>query len=120
MSDGAQAWSRTQARPADVCIIVEGCYPFVPGGVSSWIDWLIRTQPSHKFFHRFAVADTPSHHAPRYAMPPNAVAFHPLYLQAFGAEPTQSARRPRGLDALAGQRFAIVRVRRAAHRRSTG
>ena len=30
---------------------------------------------------------------------PNAVAFHPLYLQAFGAAPAQSAQRPRGLDA---------------------
>jgi polysaccharide biosynthesis protein PelF len=101
MTDGAQSWSRTQARPADVCIIVEGCYPFVPGGVSGWIDWLIRTQPSTSF-SIVSLWPTPSQHAPRYVMPPNAVAFHPLYLQSFGAEPTQSARRPRGLDALAG------------------
>jgi polysaccharide biosynthesis protein PelF len=107
MIDGALSWSRTQARPADVCIIVEGCYPFVPGGVSGWIDWLIRTQPATSF-SIVSLWPTPSAHAPRYAMPPNAVAFHPLYLQAFGGEPTQSARRPRGLDTLAGTLQAFM------------
>lgn len=33
----------------DVCIVVEGCYPFVAGGVSSWLDWLIRNQPKITF-----------------------------------------------------------------------
>ncbi len=107
MSNRAASWTRTQARPADVCLIVEGCYPFVPGGVSSWIDWLIRTQPDTSF-SIVSLWPAPSHHAPRYAMPPNAVAFHPLYLQAFGASPAQSARRPRGLDALANALQSFV------------
>ncbi len=34
---------------ADVCLIVEGCYPYVPGGVSAWIDWLMRSQPETRF-----------------------------------------------------------------------
>ena len=92
-------WTRTVARPADVCIIVEGCYPFVPGGVSGWIDWLIRSQPSTSF-SIVSLWPAPSEHPPRYAMPANAVAFHPLYLQTFGAEPLQSARLPRSLPAL--------------------
>jgi glycosyltransferase involved in cell wall biosynthesis len=33
----------------DVCLIVEGAYPYVRGGVSSWIDWLIRSQPELSF-----------------------------------------------------------------------
>jgi polysaccharide biosynthesis protein PelF len=101
VTDGHLGWSRTQARPADVCIIVEGCYPFVPGGVSGWIDWLIRSQPATSF-SIVSLWPAPSQHEPRYVMPPNAIAFHPLYLQSFGDEPTQSARRPRGLEALAG------------------
>ncbi len=99
MSDRASTWTRTAARPADVCIIVEGCYPFVPGGVSSWIDWLIRSQPATSF-SIVSLWPAPSEHPPRYAMPANAVAFHPLYLQTFGAPPMQSARLPRGLSAL--------------------
>ena len=99
MSDRASSWSRTDARPADVCIIVEGCYPFVPGGVSGWIDWLIRSQPATSF-SIVSLWPAPSEHPPRYAMPANAVAFHPLYLQTFGGQPLQSARLPRGLSAL--------------------
>ena len=34
---------------ADVCLIVEGAYPYVSGGVSSWVDGLIRRQPSLRF-----------------------------------------------------------------------
>ena len=99
MSSPAASWTRTAARPADVCIIVEGCYPFVPGGVSGWIDWLIRSQPSTSF-SIVSLWPAPSEHPPRYAMPANAVAFHPLYLQTFGAQPRQSARLPHGLPAL--------------------
>ena len=100
MIDRVESWTRTTARPADVCIIVEGCYPFVPGGVSGWIDWLIRSQPATSF-SIVSLWPAPSEHPPRYAMPANAVAFHPLYLQTFGDAPSQSARLPRGLPALA-------------------
>lgn len=34
---------------ADVCLIVEGCYPYVAGGVSTWLDWLMRSQPETRF-----------------------------------------------------------------------
>ncbi|MFP7671909.1 GT4 family glycosyltransferase PelF [Marivita sp. S0852] len=39
----------TDIRSADVCLVVEGCYPFVAGGVSSWLDWLIREQKTKSF-----------------------------------------------------------------------
>ena len=32
-----------------VCIIVEGCYPYVVGGVSSWVHSLIRQFPNIEF-----------------------------------------------------------------------
>ena len=99
MIASAASWTRTAARPADVCIIVEGCYPFVPGGVSGWIDWLIRSQPSTSF-SIVSLWPAPGEHPPRYVMPPNAVAFHPLYLQTFGGEPLQNTRMPRGLPKL--------------------
>lgn len=34
---------------ADVCLIVEGCYPYFGGGVSVWIDALIRSQSPTTF-----------------------------------------------------------------------
>ena len=41
----------------DVCIVVEGCYPFIAGGVSSWLDWLIRSQSDTRFGIVALVAD---------------------------------------------------------------
>ena len=99
------SWTRRTAQPADICLIVEGCYPFVPGGVSSWIDWLIRTQPDTTF-SVVSLWPKPGNDRPRYRMPDNVVAFHPLYLQNFGQKPRLRIREPRGIatlgDALAG------------------
>ena len=46
-----------QNTEVDVCLVVEGCYPFITGGVSSWLDWLIRTQPDKTFGVVALVAD---------------------------------------------------------------
>lgn len=79
-------WSRTSKATADVCLIVEGCYPFVPGGVSGWIDWLIRMQPD-RTFSIVSLWPTQTEVPARYAMPDNAISFHPLYLQNYGRGP---------------------------------
>lgn len=34
---------------AKVCMICEGAYPYVVGGVSSWVDDFIRTNGEHEF-----------------------------------------------------------------------
>ncbi len=39
---------------ADICLIVEGAYPYVTGGVSSWVLDLVRAQP-HLAFHIVAL-----------------------------------------------------------------
>lgn len=43
-----------RAPEADVCLIVEGAYPYVTGGVSSWVLDLLRAQP-HLAFHIVAL-----------------------------------------------------------------
>ncbi len=86
-------------RETDVCIIVEGCYPYVPGGVSGWIDWLIRSQ-NELSFSVVALWPKPTDQPPRYALPPNVSALHHLYLQDFGAEPVKAIRTPPGVDQL--------------------
>ncbi|MCQ0971427.1 GT4 family glycosyltransferase PelF [Paracoccus sp. TK19116] len=65
--------------PVDVCIVVEGCYPFVAGGVSSWLDWLIRSQPDTSFGIVAIVADERPREI-RYELPPNVVALQVLPL----------------------------------------
>jgi polysaccharide biosynthesis protein PelF len=92
MAGRVQAFqSATPAAAADVCIVVEGCYPYVPGGVSAWIDWLIKSQPQLSFS---VVTLWPRQQtiAPRYSPPPNLKSIHHLYLQSFGARPSASVR----------------------------
>jgi glycosyltransferase involved in cell wall biosynthesis len=89
-----------EARETDVCLIVDGCYPYVPGGVSGWIDWLLRTQ-GETSFQIVALWPKPTTQQPRYALPPNVTALHHLYLQDFGAEPVKSLPLPDGMDELA-------------------
>jgi glycosyltransferase involved in cell wall biosynthesis len=75
---------------ADVCIVVEGCYPFVSGGVSSWIDWLIRTQPDLTF-HVVALSASADPRPLRYQLPDNVVGFATLALDG-GTSPDDGAR----------------------------
>ncbi|MFP4239071.1 MAG: GT4 family glycosyltransferase PelF [Rhodosalinus sp.] len=77
----------TEAAEADICLVVEGAYPYVAGGVSSWMDWLIRSQPETRFTVVAVVADDRPRES-RYQLPPNVVS-----LQSFALSPR--ARRPR-------------------------
>jgi len=87
-------------RETDVCIIVEGCYPFISGGVSGWIDWLIRTQPQTSF-SVVALWPRPTDQAPRYALPPNVATLKRLYLQDFGTAPVRRTPAPSDVADLA-------------------
>lgn len=98
--DLSAAPKELSGRETDVCIIVEGCYPYVPGGVSGWIDWLIRSQTDTSF-SVVALWPRPTAQQPRYALPPNVTSLQHLYLQDFGDEPLKSIATPPGMDALA-------------------
>jgi glycosyltransferase involved in cell wall biosynthesis len=64
---------------ADVCIIVEGAYPYVSGGVSAWVHGLIRRQADLKFCV-VAILPNPPPPPAKYAAAPNQQALHHLYL----------------------------------------
>lgn len=84
---------------SDVCIIVEGCYPYIPGGVSAWIDWLMKTQPDLRF-SVVALWPRPVKSPPRYAAPRNMIGLDHLYLQQFGSHPTSRGKPPIGIERL--------------------
>lgn len=71
---------------ADVCIVVEGCYPYVSGGVANWLDWLIRSQPNTSFSVVAIVADD-REMTSRYGLPGNVVHFENLPLSRKQAKP---------------------------------
>jgi len=63
----------------DVCLVVEGCYPFITGGVASWVDWLIRQQPQLRFAVVAVIADG-APRSLRYELPDNVASFQMLVL----------------------------------------
>lgn len=67
------------SEEADVCLLVEGCYPYVRGGVSSWVDWLMRSHPNLNFIVT-SIWPKPSSSKPCYALPPNALGHQHLFL----------------------------------------
>nr|MCR4675339.1 GT4 family glycosyltransferase PelF [Lachnospiraceae bacterium] len=63
-----------------ICIVAEGCYPYVVGGVSSWIHSMIRSFPEHEFVVLAIVADRDSGGEFKYELPENVLEVHEVYL----------------------------------------
>lgn len=63
-----------------ICIVAEGCYPYVVGGVSEWIHGLIRSYPEHEFIILAIVTDRSRRGKYEYELPENVLEVHELYL----------------------------------------
>jgi glycosyltransferase involved in cell wall biosynthesis len=93
-----------RAESADVALLLEGTFPYVSGGVSSWVNQVIRAFPEIRFAIVF-IGSRPSDYGPmRYALPDNVVHLERHFLHEF-APPGATAHGRRG-DAEA---FAEVR-----------
>lgn len=64
-----------------VCIVVEGCYPYVVGGVSSWVHSLIKQFPNIDFSILTIVADRSMRGKFVYEMPDNVKEVREIYVQ---------------------------------------
>ena len=58
---------------ADVCLLLEGTYPFVRGGVSTWVKQIIEGMPEHRFSLIYLGASLETHGEPAYSIPDNVV-----------------------------------------------
>ncbi len=63
-----------------ICMVVEGCYPYVVGGVSSWVHSLIQLFPEHEFVILTIVANRSMRGKFVYRLPENVTEVHELYL----------------------------------------
>lgn len=66
-----------------VCIIAEGSYPYVTGGVSSWIHQLIRSLPEIDFKILSIMPDYEKNLERRYEVPENLKEIKTIYLNDF-------------------------------------
>ena len=73
-----------RAADADVCLLLEGTFPFVRGGVSSWVNEMIRSYPSTRFAVVFIGSRKEDYHGAAYALPDNVVHIETHYLYEQG------------------------------------
>ncbi len=64
-----------------ICIVAEGCYPYVVGGVSGWIHSLIHSFPNLEFIVLSIISDRSLSGKFAYELPENVTEVHELYLQ---------------------------------------
>ncbi len=64
-----------------ICMIVEGCYPYVTGGVSTWVHEFIRSFSRQEFILLTIVSDRSVSGKFLYQLPENVTEVHELYLQ---------------------------------------
>lgn len=108
MSDGAP--------DVDVCLLLEGTYPYVRGGVSSWMHQIIEGLPELRFALVFIGGRRSDYAQPRYTLPANVVSLQTHYLQD-----ALRGRQPRRTGAPAGMPALLTRLHAAfaaAHRPS--
>ena len=67
-------------QPADVCLILEGSYPYVAGGVSSWAHDLIQTQ-AQLSFHLLILLAPGAEKISKYTLPSNVIGKTEIILQ---------------------------------------
>jgi glycosyltransferase involved in cell wall biosynthesis len=71
---------RNSAAHADICLILEGTYPYAKGGVSSWTHDLILMQP-HLTFHVVALVAPDADLTMAYELPTNVLGMTIIKLQ---------------------------------------
>lgn len=66
-----------------VCLVAEGCYPYVVGGVSSWIHSMINSFPNTEFIILAIVANRSTRGKFVYDIPENVTEIYELYLEDY-------------------------------------
>ncbi|MCX7891099.1 MAG: GT4 family glycosyltransferase PelF [Burkholderiales bacterium] len=93
-----------RASSADVALLLEGTYPYVSGGVSTWVHQIVRGFPDLRFAAVF-IGSRPEDYGPiRYELPPNLVHLETHYLYDRAGLPPKRA--------TAGDRAMYERVER--------
>ncbi len=63
-----------------ICIVAEGCYPYVVGGVSGWINSMIKAFPEHEFVILGIITNRDQSGKFEYQLPDNVSAVYEAYL----------------------------------------
>jgi len=113
------AAAHPRAPSADIVLLLEGTFPYVSGGVSSWVNQIIRAFPEYTFALCFLGSRPQDYPKMSYALPANVVHLETHYLYDF--PPPPKVRRQSG-DAEAFARSAQLHehMRNPALRNAAG
>ena len=75
--------SLPRADSADICLLLEGTFPYVSGGVSSWVNQIIRGFPEYTFACCFVGSRPEDYGDMKYELPDNVVHLEVHYLHNF-------------------------------------
>lgn len=70
--------------PVDIALLLEGTFPYVSGGVSSWVNQMIRAFPERRFGIVFIGSRRQDYGEMKYALPDNVVHLESHYLHDMG------------------------------------
>lgn len=101
-----------RADSADICLLLEGTFPYVSGGVSSWVNQIIRGFPEYRFACCFVGSRPEDYGDMKYTLPDNVVHLEVHYLHQPGDQAEQGA--------LPGDRAAFDKVDRFHRMVSSG
>ncbi|HEX5676973.1 MAG TPA: GT4 family glycosyltransferase PelF [Alcanivorax sp.] len=73
-----------RADSADICLLLEGTFPYVSGGVSSWVNQIIRGFPEYRFACCFVGSRAEDYGEMKYTLPDNVVHLEVHYLHQPG------------------------------------
>lgn len=76
-----------RAESADIALLLEGTFPYVSGGVSSWVADMIRAFPEYRFAVVFIGSRAEDYKEMLYELPSNVVHMEQHYLYDFPAPP---------------------------------
>lgn len=80
MNPGSKEAQSNEPAVADVCLMLEGTYPYVLGGVSAWVDQIIKGLPELKFALFFLGSTKTDYKKQNYQLPPNVISLTEMYL----------------------------------------
>lgn len=100
------------ATSADIALLLEGTFPYVSGGVSSWVNQIIRAYPEYRFAVVFLGSRPQDYGGIKYVLPDNVVHVETHYLHGSHTPPLVQAKA--GNDAVIAQVAQLHKVFRAS------
>jgi len=91
-----------------ICLITEGSYPYVTGGVSSWIQSLMTQMPQHEFLIISISAKKENTLVRRYNSPSNLIDVYDIYLDTLITEEIVTGKRYRITDEEKDAFFSLI------------